>query len=116
MKKKILKLVPIALVGVALSACSMSMPGAMITNGLSSAGNPNTKEVMAQASWEVLLGFIGLNGTGGDVHARQEVRDSIDKQCAGGRIENAGISSSIEDYFVYAKGTIYETATCVLPH
>ena len=113
--KNVFKILPVALVGLALGACAMSMPGVVATNGLSSVGNPRTHEVKAQASWELLFGTIGLNETGGEAHARQEIRDSIDKQCPGGRIENAAISSSIENDYVYAKGTVYESATCVMP-
>lgn len=113
--KNVFKILPVALVGLALGACAMSVPGVVTTNGLSSVGNPRTHEVKAQASWEVLFGGIGLNDTGGEAHARQEIRDSIDKQCSGGRIENAAISSSSEYYLIYFKGTIYESATCVMP-
>jgi len=95
-------------------ACSIALPDMVFTNGVSEVGNAGAHDIQASASAEFLFSVIGLNETSGTT-ARTENRDSLSKQCAGGKLENLSESSVIQNYYIYSKITYTEHATCVMP-
>jgi len=105
----------VALMGIlSFGACTIAMPDLVFTNGNSSEQNSGTRDIVAHASTELLLGGIGLNATGKD-GARSEIRKSLTSQCQGGKIENLSEATNFLNYLVYEKITVTEHASCVMP-
>lgn len=98
-----------------LGACALSMPGPVFTNGVVE-DTPGTKAIKAQVSSEFFSLFgLGLGDTAG-VSDRNELREKLMAQCSGGRLEALSANSSMENYVFFIRSTVYEHATCVMPH
>lgn len=95
-------------------ACTLSLPALLGTNGISSVGNSNAKTIEASAKAEFLFGLIGINESGED-KARDEIRESLNNQCSGGKIQNISSGVVVHNYWVYEEYVYTEHASCIMP-